>query len=233
MANIIDNYNNFTKDILKRIGILKTKQLVICLKKKFDIDDEKALFILKGLQKNRRLFMSQDGWTMTPGTYLQLTGDKFYDKTTTNPVDFAITFDIGKTLNIDNDIVDSMWAVAYAMPESEEFIITNYPWKMCYITKASEEKQGILYQILVVRKGDEFATNMMLKSLPNITSRGMRNALRRIAIIEDERHAWAIAHLGFETIYAVDETSPDGLRILEKRESDDIWSDYKEAKEDE
>lgn len=233
MSYIIENEQNLIRDIMKRVGVCRTKQLVNCLKNNNkELKDEDALNILGGLQRNRYLLLSQDGWAMTIGAYTQFANDKFFDKTITAPTEFAIPYDIGTILEKDNcinkDIIDCLWIVADMMPESKEFIISNYPWSICFDTSANAEHEGRIFQLTKVAKGKERTRGEVFKSLPSIKSDGLKKCIRRIAIVEDPQGAWEIPHLGFYFICAVDESSPTGYRVIEKRTGDEVWSDYVE-----
>lgn len=226
MSYIIENYQNIVKEILNKIGICRTRQLVNCLKNRFkELDDEGALDILRALQRNRYLMLSQDGWTLTVGAYMQFANDKFFDKTITSPTEFAIPYDIGQILNINKNIVNSMWIVADMFPDSKDFVLCNSPWDICFSTMPNEKHKGRLFQITTIGKGEENSKAELIKSLPAVSSESFRDVIRRIAIIEDENMAFKVPHLGFFFICKIDEKSPIGYKIIEQRK-DNVWSDY-------
>lgn len=227
MSFTIQNYQNTVREILDIIGVCRTKQLINCLKKKYEnLNDQEALEILQGLQRNRYLLLSQDGWVMTVGAYMQLANDKFFDKTITSPTEFAIPYDINQILNVNKNIVNSMWIVADMYPNSKNFVLSNSPWDICFTTPASKNKKGRLFQIMTIAKGEETSKIEMIKNLPEVSSESFREVIRRIAIIEDEKLSWMVPHLGFAFVCAIDEKSPVGYKILEKRTEEEVWSDY-------
>lgn len=231
MSYIIENEQNLIRDIMKRVGICRTKQLVNCLKKNNkEIKDEDAMNILKALQRNRYLLLSQDGWAMTIGAYMQFADDKFFDKIITASTEFAIPYDIGTKLEkdkcVNTDLVDCLWIMADMMPDSKEFIIGNFPWSICFDTENDDTKESRIFQITKIPKGMGRTRNMLIKSLPAIDSDGLKKCIRRIALVDDENDAWLVPHLGFYFVCVVDEKSPTGYKIIEKRTGDEVWSDY-------
>lgn len=251
----IDIYEEFILSILKRIPILRTKQLLIALQKYYeDMSDKLASDILFGLQRKRVIMLSETGWVMTQGMYYRLTNDKFNDGAT-----FRTTYHIPKEIGIYGNIhetnnkltwgrirtstiedeldqhtknyVNCMWLVVDMLPDSEDFFVANPPWNIAFDTSSSDPENSKLFLISMVPSSGETTKCEAFRNLPKINDEKLRNSIRRIAIMEDPNHYWKIPHLGFSHVVALDENMQTNYRIIEARLKDnpkEVWKDYGE-----
>lgn len=233
MANIVEDIQDYVKEILNKVGLLKTKQLQLFVSNKYqDLSDSEALDVLKVMQRSGYLYMSQDGWAMNKGTYERITGDTFHDKCTLNNYDNVITFDIGKEMDANLNIVDCLWPVADMAPRSENFVLTSHPWSVSFAINTDKDGnsiQGRLYQVLKVPNGSERIYAELIRQMPKIQDKDTRESIRRIVIIDDENDSWMIPHLGVSCVICLDENEKRGFKIIEKRSDEDLWSDYVES----
>ena len=239
-------YEVFIKNILKSIPILRAKQLIICLEKTFEecaSNKELPLEILKALQRKGMLMLTYDGYVMTRGAYVYLTNDKFFDNVDLNDsirikdkmavIRFEknnkrIVTKTGDTKDLidrrEQDLIDAMWIAADMMPGSKDFIVSAYPWLLTFINE--EQENSKLFEITKISSKNETAKVQLLKRLPVISDQETRETVRRIAIIDNPEHAWAVPYVGFKYICVLDENCPQNYRVIEKRENEILWKDY-------
>ena len=239
-------YEVFVKNILKVIPILQTKQLIICLEKTFEectANTALAPEILKALQRKGMLMLTYDGYAMTKGAYVYLTNDKFFDNVDLNDsirikdkmavIRFEknnkrIVTKTGDTKDLidqkEQDLIDAMWIVADMMPGSKDFIASAYPWLLTFINE--EQENSKLFEITKIPAKNEFGKIQLLKQLPVISDKETRETVRRIAIIDNANHAWEVPYVGFKYICVLDDDSPQNYKVIEKRNNEDLWTDY-------
>lgn len=221
-----NNYScqDYVKKILSEIGIVYTKQLIVAICKRFNVSVEYAFDILKNMQKNRRVLLSQDGYAMTVGTYAQYIDDRFFDRIVNSTEDFAIPFDIGKEIQIDKELINTFWYIAITGEEAKDFVICNYPWKICFNTECKDNEESHLYQIAYIPENKETTTYYLLRSMPEIESEAFKKVVNRIAIIDDESHLVLVPYLGFREIYVLKKNG--GIELIGERSEEEAWKDY-------
>jgi hypothetical protein len=239
-------YEVFIKNILKSVPILRAKQLIICLEKSFEecaSNKELSLEILKALQRKGMLMLTYDGYVMTRGAYVYLTNDKFFDNVDLNDnirikdkmavIRFEknnkrIVTKTGDTKDLidrrEQDLIDAMWIAADMMPGSKDFIVSAYPWLLTFINE--EQENSKLFEITKISSKNETAKVQLLKRLPVISDPETRETVRRIAIVDNPEHAWAVPYVGLKYICVLDEDCLQNYRVIEKRENDILWKDY-------
>lgn len=226
-----ENYKEFVKKVMTPMPVMRTDQLKLMISRYFNQNYDTVDEVIFAMKSSRIIIMTVDGWCMTIGEYLKLTGDYFLN--TQNEVaddEFRRYPPIeGKLKNIDRNIIDSLWLVADSMPESFDFAVTMYPFSVAYCTKPTEKKPSLLYQITVIRKGQEFTKSEMLKTIPPIQSKHVRDVIRRICILEDESYAFRVPYKGFSHILVLDKNEPSHLKLVEQRkDSVERWKDETE-----
>ena len=240
-----DDYEELVRNMLKRVPVLRTQQLNISLKKTFQgMTDAVASAILLSLQRQGYLLLTDDGWAITKGMYLKLTADKFFDETRDRGREMNKLGSVIHTYEIDgsdrikteasidelmgqkmHDIVDCMWAAVDMMPDSEDFILSCPPFTVSFATPSDEDRDGKLFELIKINAGNEDATIRLLYDLPKIEDAEIKKIVNRVAIIENEAHAWKVPYLGFSAICCLDKNEECGFRIIEKRNSEESWKD--------
>lgn len=215
-------YNEFEKvlnEIVYYFNPCKTEQLIKVLTNTFkDVDKAKAKEILYGYETNGHILLSTDGWAMTKGKYSQITGDtkeEFikYEQNIRIPNMAKI---INETCTSELKYVDILWIIIDLLPDSLEYSAMSKPFDISFIAKNK------CYQIMSIRAIAEDAKIYQLKSVPNDYDDDFKKTIVRIAIMENEDHAFKIpTNLGFKFIVAIDSTQPRHYRIIEKREK--VW----------
>lgn len=133
MAKILNEYEQIITKILSEMGVVKTEQLVIALMKSLNVNLDSALQFMKDAQKNRRVLMSIDGYSMSVGTYHSYIDDPFMDRCKLNDEDCVIAFDIGKEIPIDEKLINSFWITVSMYPNSKDFYVGRTPWFNTFI----------------------------------------------------------------------------------------------------
>jgi hypothetical protein len=197
-----------------------------------------ALDIITEAQNHGILLITENGYVMTKGAYFTMTGIRFNDSGRVKKergkyngkIDYDSDIRIHTPIRIDggrttDDMIDCMWVVASMMPDSIDFVASTGPWQVQFVVPEKENSLSKLYQVVHIKQGREIPTTTLLRNLPAIEGKEMRQQIRRIALIDDENFAWRMPKIGFSHIAKVDEKSPDGFRILEKRSEKDAWLD--------
>ena len=246
----MEEYESFVRNILQKIPLLKTEQLIKCLINSYnDIDEDVAKNILTAIQRRGYILLSSSGWAMTKRMYKTLSNDvrNIYVKQKNEVTGlYDPYFYLGDTIHVfskdhsketekqiedlisqkHKDIIDCMWIVADMMPESEDFSFGNAPWTLMFCTNATEKSSGKLFQIVKIPKKTEDSRIEMIKSWPKIKDKETLKNIRRIAIIEDENHAWKVLYLGFTHVIKINENLPKKYEVIgEPRTSKELWKD--------
>lgn len=222
------SYENLIRSILRRVPLLKTRQLILCLKNCYSISKAESIHALIIAQSHGYVMNSVDGYSMTSGQYVALTGDRFFDMVNYQS-DKCIIKPISSIRDFcDRNLVDAMWIVADKMPQSIDFVVSNSPWFITFDTPIDSTNEiGCLYQITNIPREKELVRLQLLRSLAPIQYKNMRKGIRRIAIIENEQHSFLIPRIGFSHIVAIDEEDEAGYRVVEKRAEEGRWDDEK------
>lgn len=219
--NEID-YENFVKDLLKKSQIFKTKQLYAFLRKTFITNDEIIKVVLLNLQRQGYLFMSRDGWTLTKGLYQTLLDDRLFDKIDKDSgSEFKINYDIDDICKkYKKEYVASLWVIANFMPKSEHFVEANDPFTYTAITEGN--KKNTLLEVCYFPHNIAELKGELLRVIPCPSSEGIKDSIRRIAILESPEDAVYVPHLGFTYLIIINENKREGFEIIEHR-TEDVW----------
>lgn len=226
-----ENYKEFVTKVMTPMPVMRTEQLKLMISRYFNQDYNHVDEVIYAMKASRIIILTIDGWCMTVGEYLKLTGDYFLTVENEIADDEYRRYPAmeGKLQRIDRNVIDSLWLVADSMPDSIDFALTMYPFSVAYCTKPSENKKSLLYQITVIRKGQEFTKSEMLKNILPIQNKYVRDCIRRICILEDESYAFRIPYRGFSHILVLDKNEPSHLRLVEQRSnSEERWKDEPE-----
>ena len=225
-----DVYDRVIDSILKRTGIIKLRQLELCLMNYFGVTEDEAYRIIANSSRSGHVLLSRDGYALKKSYYVYISGDKFFDKISWKQTT-KIDEDIGRYTDvIDQNILSAMWVVADKMPESYEFsTLGSSPWFVNFDTESTidDDSNSRLYQITRIPANKEDARIEMLKRMPPIASKHTRKTITRIAFIENTDHVFKIPYIGIRFVVAVDENDPAGYVVLEDR-GEDAWKDVRE-----
>ena len=254
MIQGINDYEDFIRNLLKKVPLMYTEQLIIALKNTFnDVNDTLAASILLALQRRGYLLLSESGYVMTKGMYRKLTSDKFYDgitlnsdiripeeiyKFTTKKVAITNGFTKEKWAKDKRGTVDSfldkngkallncMWVIVDMLPSSENFILGNSPWNIVFDKEANEKSDGILYEVTYIPSNLMRVRCEALKQLPPIEDKEFRNQVRRIAIVDDESNIDLIPKIGFSHICKLNPELDTRYEVIKKIDQSEAWNYY-------
>ena len=229
MIDKYELYEDFARHILRNVPLIKTEQLQLMIANQFQQDFDSVNDVMFALQRNQIILMTSDGWSMTVGQYIRITGDRFlrgrnsYDAPT-DSLNRLQNMD-GKCRKVNRPLSKSLWVVAEMLPDSANFIIAGSPWTVAFTSIPTEKRPSYLYQIAYIDKGYETTLAYLLRSLPSIESNHLRDSIRRICIIEEEEYAFKVPYIGFTYIVTIDHESPTHYRVVETRSGKDRWKE--------
>lgn len=222
-------YEEFVNEITRKVPLIKTDQLALMLSNYFKQPLETIDPVMLALYRNTAIIMTADGWSMTVGEYIKLTGDRFLQRRNSEEMEedelerFPNMDDVCSKIN--KPLSKAMWLVADMLPDSKNFMLASSPWAVVFETEATEEKPTLLYQITYIGKGHEITGTEMLKVLPKIPSNKVKRVLRRICILEDESYAFRVPYVGFSHIVVIDHSRVNHFRVIDHRVGDEKWKD--------
>ena len=221
----LEKYEEKVRRLLGKVPLLKTEQVIIFLMKTYgDMSEELAASILTAIQRRGYLLLSEDGWCMTKPIYVELTGDNaFADHYSYGPFRLPPMEDLCRERN--KKVTDIMWLIADLAPLSEDFFLTGAPWDAAFVDEGDEDRPSRIYEFIHISERAENAMMEMLRILPKIEEKEERDAIVRIAVMENGTHSWKIPRRGFRSIVEIDDESPTHYRIAEKREGKEVWAD--------
>ena len=227
----LEEYEHEIRSVLERLPLCRKKQLIKVLVNTYEgMNEFLANETLLAIQRRGHVFLSTDDWAMTKGMYLRISQDRYFEGVNSNENYMQgcrlgnMTSLIQKN-NVVGDEIDCFWLAVDMLPDSKDFIVGCTPWVICFDTSANKETVSRLYQITKIAADKELTRCEILRSLPKIEDNDLKKVITRIALIEDERHAWKIPHIGFSFICVLDPNSDRGYRIVEKRTGKDVWGD--------
>lgn len=228
MIENYQDYEDFTKTIVKKVPLLKTDQLILLMANYFKQDASTLNPVLFALQSMGVIFMTVDGWTMTIGEYQKLTGDRFLqNRYRYMEDDYRRLPEMDRICRkINKPLVESLWLVADMMPDAKDFVVAGFPWTVSFLTCPTETKDSLLYEITYIPKGLEYAKTELLTTIPKIQSNHVKDIVRRVCILEDESYAWRVPRVGFSVIVVIDHSRVNHFRVVEKRtDKKERWAD--------
>lgn len=222
---INNNYKLFVNNILKRMPLLLTEQLIQCLinfyKNKEKITKQEALEILIALQRQGELYLSQDGWTMTKGMYWRITDDKYRDSVKYDGIYRIDTID-KVCSRINKEQISSFWVVVNNMPNSNDFAVASSPWHFVFTTEETKTSPSCLYEVTYLPRSREDGMIPMFRSLPKYNDEYKKN-VKRVAIVENKSIVWRLPYIGISDVYLA---KNNNLELVETRKPEDAWKDY-------
>ena len=227
MLENYEEYADFVKHITQTVPLIKTEQLKLMIANYFNQPLESTDSVMFALQRNSIVLMSVDGWSMTTGQYIRLTGDRFLQQRNIHNED-----EYNRLPKMDNicrevnrPLSKAMWLVANMLPDSKDFILAAQPWAVAFVTEEKEGRLSCLYEITYIARGYEYTRSEMLKELPKIKSNHVKDGMRRICILDDEGYAFRVPYIGFSHIVVIDHSKENHYRVVETRDLKERWKD--------
>ena len=208
--NTLDFHLDFIKGILRKVHILKKSQLLICLKKKFNIDDEMANYAINYAQLNGHLILTLDDYVMTIGFYRFVTGDTHYEHLSFNDPQIKFRNSFKDKVPLHNKrIISCMSLVADMMPYSENFGVNQEPFLIHFVTEPDEKGQlqvpSAFYQVAYIPHQTIHQTALQLRHSEGVDKDEIKPMIKRLAIVEHEGDGDFIPYVGFTKIVKVNE----------------------------
>lgn len=218
--NNLDQYKDFIKDFMYWFNPLKTEQLELALCKYFkDVDTADAKEIISRCQSKRYVLTSPDGWAMTRGVYVQLTGDSKYEYMKASSENMLPVMNNFVINSCNTERLNCLWVLIDMLPASMDFVVTHKPFQLSFTNK-----NNILYECIYISSENESAKVEMLNLLPRDLFEDAKSAIRRIVIMENPNNAIKIPKgIGVRYILAIDDSKKTHYRVVEKREN--IWDE--------
>ncbi|MBR2702071.1 MAG: hypothetical protein IKE77_08310 [Erysipelotrichaceae bacterium] len=208
-------YEKFLNELVYFFNPCRTKQLERALIKNFanlKVDDVNA--ILEKYQNEGRILLSDDGWAVTKGKYVQITKDSKYEnvEVARNPRLSEMDYLIRQYCSLKYmRLLDCFWVLIDMLPESIDFSLTNKPFQLCFIA------QGRLFQVISIPEDEEDVRCDMLRTLSVDYYENFRTAVNRIIIMAEPDHYWKLPeNIGIKFICTIDDSKPNHLRITKR-----------------
>lgn len=217
---------SFIKSVMNKVSVVTVELLCYMLKNQFEdtVNDSYIGFLLRHLQNDGILLLSEDGYVMTKGAYVSLTDDIFFDNLLPT-ASYRVKSGIDYSKSRDGiDCVDCMWFLATMLPKVSEYIINTGVWDLQFIVAPDEKHDARLYQVVKFKKGYEVAKSLLIESTQHIENERDRLQIRRIALFDDENMVFKVPKkCGFNFVAVTDSKQQQHFRILERIKVEDAW----------
>ncbi len=219
-----NEYEKFLNELIYYFNPCYTAQLHRALTKQFgNLDSRSAYELLAKYQNDGRILLSEDGWAMTKGKYVQITKDSKYENVnvSANPRLQNITRQVKDYCDLKHfRLLDCLWVLIDMLPDSMDFALTNKPFQISLIAK------GQLYQIISIPASEEDLRIDMLTSLPADYYENFRTSVNRIVVMERADHYFKLPkNIGIKFVCVIDHNKPSHIRIT--KTFDEGWNDGK------
>lgn len=221
--------NNFEKvldQIMYHFNPCKTEQLIKVLTNSFaNVSTQKAYEILYAYELNGNVLLSEDGWAMTKGKYLQVSGDSKedfikYDQNVRIPPMENI---INRQCDTELKYINCLWVLISFLPESLDFSDMSKPFHLSFMgkikSKNTNKTVNKLIEVIDIKADYEDIKIEQIKASPQLPDdEEIKKSIRRIAIIENEKHAWKVPErIGFTHVVTIDDSTASHFRVVEDR----------------
>lgn len=215
-----DNEIKFVQDFIYYFNPVRQAQLERAIVKNFkDTDFITAHNIILKCQTERMILISKDGWVMNKGKYVQLTGDDRYMNFVRNVDHEYILPEMEKEINkqCNMKLINCLWVLIDMLPASMDFALTHKPFQLGFISAKKE-----FYQVLYIPLDEEIVKFEMLKALPNDLFLEAKRSIKRVVILENDKHADRVPEgIGIKYVLSLDDSTAAHYKVLEKRS--DPW----------
>lgn len=213
---IINEYEPLVRDLLYDFNPIKKTQVIRALCKYYaDVDKETAEGVLQRMQRNRELLISQDGWILTKGKYIQLTGDDGFSKIDFQSEDMCPEIDELVEKYCDMKPINCLWIMIDMLPASMEYALHHKPWHISFVSAKRK-----LYEVIYIPFDEEIVKFELLASEPTGFYPELKENIERVVVLEKQNHASSVPKgVGIRYICVLDESTPSGYRVIEKREN--------------
>ena len=96
-----------------------------------------------------------------------------------------------------------------------------------FVSESDGEKKDMLYQIAYVPKRTEDIEFELMRNLPKVDHQELRDSVRRIAVLENEKSIDKVPYVGFTHICKINEKTERGYEVIKSpRKRTEAWKQY-------
>lgn len=229
MIHSIDTYRELINKFLTVTPMIKKDLLFVALNNNFRndyrINESFANSIITAMQCAGEIFISDDGWVMTKGAYVQVTNDRYYENVNWHH-EYRV-FGIDKYCSKKySDICSCLYILADLLPDADDFCEMNFPFNLAFVTKESETQPSLCYEVCYIPKAKQDAMRYVFLDMPRIKDEDYKRHILRIAIVENEDMVKKVPYCGFKFICIMNDKSSSRYSVIEKRKTSEMWRDY-------
>ena len=217
MISYDDIHIQYIISLIKKTQVMRLKQMIKFVSKKFGFSETKAEEYIYESQKFNYLIVTKDGFVMTNGFYVSVTEDIFFDGLTYNNYLYHYERPIRSKILNELPTINCYTVVASMMPVSEDFFIPNTIWNVMFVTPqqfVKENSNGCLYEIIYIPHKTATAFCYALEQSWREKPEEVDGFIKRIAVLENKEDASKVPYIGFTKIVTVDK---DEFTLIEDR----------------
>lgn len=211
---------------LKIISVIKLEVLLKIVLNYYypSLTENSALMIMREMQNKRYLLLSEDGYVMTTGAYVKMTGDIFYNQLLHNYT-YRVKAGLDYTKSRDGiNPIDCLAVYAELIPYSENLVIGKGVWDVVFNTVEHDGELAKLYCVKKFPDGYESVYADSLKMAEYNYDPVDKVQIRRVALFDNPERSYLTPRgYGFTTIACVNYESEMLFDILEVNEWSDAW----------
>lgn len=221
----IETYNRFLKKLTDITPAIKVNLLVKAFMNNFDEieNEDNAKQILRALQEECVIYISEDGWAMTGGVYVSITGDRFLSDIKWHQKCYA-GYHASKLEKLYGDVNKCLSFIVSKLPLAGGFGPASFPFSIVYATEETDDEPSYVYEICYVSEAREDSMAYIMPSLPKYSKVEFKKYVRYVAFVDHEAAKDKIPYYGFKYICMADISG--GYRIIETRDDDVLWAEY-------
>lgn len=190
------------------------------------LTDEAVDVILRKMQSYRYLLISEDGYIMTRGAYVKLTGDRFF-----NNLLKGYTFRVRRGLDYTQSregtkILDCLWVYADMIPYSENLMVNKGGWDVTFTTKQHDNVPPRIYNVENFERGTESINAERLRLQEKDNKPNDIKCIRRMALFQNpDRTYLSPVGIGITSIACIDHEEESHFCVLENIPLDKAWEE--------
>lgn len=215
IRSVLDDVSVIKKDIVEKILLNKYSPHVSVAY----VD-----MIMRKMQARNDLLLSSDGYVMTRGAYVRITGDRFfnelkigYNEKVKDGIDYTCSRD-------GTSIIPCMYIYADLQPYSEYLLKNKEGWDISFITVEHDEKPSRLYSVAYFAKGYESIKAELLLMSERGLEHVEKERIRRIALFENPEMSFLSPKgIGITSVACLDENEQCGFRVIRAIPADEAW----------
>ena len=206
---------------MEKVTVAKTEQLILFLHNYLEsVPIPHAESIVYEASGHGIFIMTEDGYCITKPCYSVLSqGIKRGDfQAGRSPL-----FPSVEIPQHHKDVIDCLWILLDLLPASIDFTVGQPPWIISFTFPGNETTPSKMAQIARFDAGEEILVKARIEAQPRLEEPQYRSKIVRFAMLDEEEKTELVPYDGFVYLCKLDENSPYGYQIIEKREGGDLW----------